>query len=60
MTKIKSKNIDVDIFKGKINTFITLKYKPTKVVIAKCIPNSWNLTKYLKKLSIEFKNRIGE
>jgi len=55
---MRVKDLDVDIFKGEINTFITLKHKPTKITIARSIPNYWNLTNCMRKLSKEFKKCI--
>lgn len=55
---LRVRDIDVDIFKCSINTFITLKHKPTKTTIARCIPSCWDIGKYLKKLSKEFKQCV--
>ncbi len=57
---MKTRDIDVDIFKGKINTFITIKHKPTKSVVARCYPNNRNIKHCFTKLAKELKCKVEE
>ena len=54
------KDIDVDIFRGEINTFITVKHLPTKTVIAKCYSNSKSMKYCLTKLAKELKCKVEQ
>ena len=55
---MKKSNLCIDIFKGEINTFITVRHIPTNISISKCTKRDSGLV--LREMLKELKEKYGE
>jgi hypothetical protein len=55
---MKKSNLKIDIYKGEINTFITVRHTPTDISISKCTKRDSGLV--LKEMLGELKKKIEQ
>lgn len=55
---MKKSDLYIDIFKGEINTFITVRHIPTDISLARCTQRDSGLV--LKEMLDELRKKVGK